>query len=307
MKKHAKASVWICIVLSFVNLAWLGYNSYLIRDIPDLFIRPAIYATIMMIGLLFFFFSHLILMLSVMLHLKSSQAMTVAGIILLVLGVISFVFLLFHFVSLHEIADDFSNGYSFGQMLKLTWHSQVVLLSFFLYSLIYFTVHARLGNRYTSTASVSREQIYVALNIIGIVCGLVGILIVLFYFKMFRYVHSEIRILRHLRRYDIVPYGFVLLPYLIALAGWGIRCLKDRRSGWYDEKQNSDINRAGMTALLVSIPLIIGLTLFCFLKTPAIFNQIYIAGTLTVLWLPFYLFVILFVFSASALYHFKIR
>jgi hypothetical protein len=305
MEKHTKTLIWICIVLAFVSLAWLGFNSFLYLDIPNTLVRQDKYAMLVVIGLMVFFFSHLIIILSTILSLKNSQRMSIAGIILLILGAISFIFLLFHWVSLHEIGDDFTRGYSFSSILKLTWLSQLILISFFLYSLIYFITLARIGDNNASTKSVSREQIFVALNIIGIVCSIVGILMVLFYFQMFHYIQTAINITKHLRRYDIIPYGFILLPYLLVLAGWGIRYFKDKRSGWHDEKQISDINRSGMVALLVSLPLIIGLTVFCFLKTPAVFKQIYIAGTITVLWLPFYLFVVLFVFSITALYNFK--
>jgi len=136
------------------------------------------------------------------------------------------------------------------------------------------------------------------MNIIGIVCGVVGIFLVLLFSQAYNVVRLSIV-------YKIVPYCFVLLPYLISLAGWGIRYFIDRRSGWYDEKQNSNINRSGMVALLVSLGLTIGLAIFYFHKIPDILGKIDISGVITVLLLPFYCFVVLFVFSVTALYNFK--
>jgi hypothetical protein len=95
------------------------------------------------------------------------------------------------------------------------------------------------------------------------------------------------------------------LPYLLSLAGWGIRYFRDKRSGWYDEKQYSNINRSGLVALLVSLGLTIGLAIFYFHKIPDVFGKIDISGVITVLLLPFYCFVVLFVFSVTALYKFK--
>jgi hypothetical protein len=224
--------------------------------------------------------------------------MSIAGIILLVLGVISFIFLFFHFVSLNEIWDDYKSGYSFKSMLKLTWHSQIIMICFFLFSLFYFITLSRAGEKYTSTKSVSREQIFIAINIIGIVCSILGVLLVLFYSQAYHVVRLSIG-------FKIIPYCLVLLPYLLALAGWGIRYFRDRRSGWYDEKQNSNINRSGMVAMLASLALTIGLAIFYFHKTPVVLSQIDIAGVIMVLLLPFYLFVVLFVFSVTALYNFK--
>lgn len=298
MKEHSRTLIWICIILASLSLAWLGYNSFMYRDIPNILVIQNIYTKFIGYGLLVFFFSHIIIILCGFLSARYSQYMSVARNVLIVLGAISFIFLLLHFVSLHEIEDDFTNGYPFKSMLKLTWHSQLIMICFFLFSLIYFIILARKSGRMDSTKSISREQIFVTLNIIGIVCSIVGILMVLIYFKFQGIQHS-------LRRYDIVPYGFIILPYLLVLAGWGFRYFNDRRSGWYDEKQNSNINRSGMVALMVSLPLLVFLTIFCFLKAPASSEQFYISGTITVLWLPFYLFIVLFVFSATALYNYK--
>lgn len=224
--------------------------------------------------------------------------MSIGGIILIVFGVISLIFLLLHFVALDQLEEDFQYGDPYKSNAKLAWMTGLILMIFFLYSLIYFIKLRNTVGQNISTKSVSREQIYVAMNITGIVCSVVGIFIVFFYTKM--YYGVQIPLI-----YKIIPYGIVLSPYLPALGVWGIRRFKDRRSGWNDEKQNSDINRSGMVALLVSLTLTIGLAIFYFHKLPVVFKHIDIAGVILVLLLPFYLFVVLFVFSVSALYNFK--
>jgi hypothetical protein len=298
MKTHTKTHIWICIVLAFISLVWLGYNSSMYLEITKLFARPKIYVNLMSFGLLIFFISHLVIILATILSLKKSQGMSLAGIILIVLGVISLIFLLFHFVALDQLEQDFHYKDPYSSMLKLAWTTQVVLFAFFLYSFIYFIVLGKFGDKYVTTKSVSREHIFVAMNITGIVCSVVGILLVLLFSQVYNGVQLSIV-------YKIVPYCFVLLPYLIALAGWGIRYYRDRRSGWYDEKQSSDINRSGMVALLASLAFTIGLAIFYFHKIPVAFGQIDITGVITVLLLPFYCFVVLFVFSVTALYNFK--
>jgi hypothetical protein len=201
-------------------------------------------------------------------------------------------------VALDQIEEDFHYKDPYSSMLKLAWTTQIVLFSFFIYSLIYFIVLGKSENRSVTTKSVSREQIFVAMNIIGIVCGVVGILLVLLFSQAYNVIRLSIV-------YKIVPYFFVLLPYLLSLAGWGIRYFRDKRSGWYDEKQNSNINRSGMVALLISLGLTIGLAIFYFHKIPEVFDKIDISGVITVMLLPFYCFVVLFVFSVTALFHFK--
>jgi hypothetical protein len=224
--------------------------------------------------------------------------MSKAGIILIVLGVISLIFLLFHFVALDQLEEDFHYGDPYRPSLRLAWITQLILLTFFLYSLIYLIVLRKTGDKYASTKSVSREQMFVAMNITGIVCSIVGILLVLFFSKMYDGVRLD-------TVYKIIPYCFILLPYLLALAAWGFRYYNDSRSGWHDEKLNSDINRSGMVALLVSLALTIGLAVLYFHKLPVVFDKIDITGVIMVLLLPFYFFVVLFVFSVTALYNFK--
>lgn len=298
MKTHAKTLIRICMVLAFVSLVWLGYNSSMYLEITKLFVRPKIYVNLMSIGLVIFFISHLVIILSTILSLKKLPGISLAGIILIVLGVISLIFLLFHFVALDQLEEDFQYGDPYNNSLKLAWTTQLVLFSFFLFSFIYFIILAKFVDKYITTKSVSREQIFVAMNIIGIVCGVVGILLVLLFSQVYNGVQLSIA-------YKFIPYCFVLLPYLLSLAGWGIRYFRDKRSGWYDEKQNSDINRSGMIALLVSLGVTISLAIFYFHKIPEVFGNIDIAGVVTVLLLPFYCFVVLFVFSVTALYKFK--
>jgi|ERR1035437_154174 hypothetical protein len=298
MKTHAKTLILICIVLAFVSLVWLGYNSSMYLEITKLFVRPKIYVNLMSVGLLFFFISHLTIILSTFISLKKSPGMSLSGTILIILGVISLIFLLFHFVALDQLEEDFHYKDPYSSMLKLAWTTQMVLFSFFLYSFIFFIVLDKSEDKYETTKSISREQIFVAMNIIGIVCGVVGILLVLLFSQAYNVVQLSIV-------YKIVPYCFVLLPYLLSLGGWGVRYFRDKRSGWYDEKLNSDINKSGMVALLASLGLTIGLAILYFHKIPMVFGQIDIAGVITVLLLPFYCFVVLFVFSVTALHNFK--
>jgi hypothetical protein len=298
MKAHEKTMIRICMVLAFVSLVWVGYNSSMYLEITKLFVRPKIYVNLMSIGLVIFFISHLFIILSTILSLKRLPGISLAGIILIVLGVISLIFSLFHFVALDQLEEDFQYGDSYNDMLKLAWTTQIVLLSFFLYSFIYFIVLARFEDKYITTKSVSREQIFVAMNIIGIVCGVVGILLVLLFSQVYNIVQMSIG-------FKLIPYCFVLLPYLLSLAGWGIRYFRDKKSGWYDEKQSSNINRSGMVALLASLGLSICMAIFYFHEIPEVFDKIDISGVITVLLLPFYCFVVLFVFSVTSLYKFK--
>jgi hypothetical protein len=66
---------------------------------------------------------------------------------------------------------------------------------------------------------------------------------------------------------------------------------------WYDEKQWHDITRAGFTTLLVTIPTI-GLFFFAISVRRLSYSE-------TLLWFPFTLFMILFLFSLFTLINYR--
>lgn len=297
MKKHVMILTRICVAMAIVSIVWLGFNSSMYHKIPEIFTGPKIYLALMPLGLIFFFISQLLIILSTILSLKQSPGLSLAGIILITLGVISIIFLLFHFVALDQLEEDFRYKDPYGPMLKLAWLTELVLFSFFLYSLVYFIVLSMDKDSQTSK-SASWEQIFVAVNITGIVCGIAGILLVLLFTQT--YYGMQIPVI-----FKTIPYFFVLSPYVLALCVWGFRYYKDRRSGWYDEKLNSNINRSGMIALLASLGLTIGLVILNFNEIPALFHRVDITGVITVFLLPFYCFIVLLLFSSTVLYNFR--
>lgn len=298
MKKQVLILARICVALAVVSVVWLGYNSWMILKIPELFTGPKIYGALMVLGLMFFFICQLVIILSAVLTLKSSKGMSLAGIILISLGVISIIFLLFNFVALDQLEEDFQYNDPYGPMLELAWLTESVLFSFFLYSVIYFIALSRSARKNEPPRSVSWEQVFVAMNITGIVCGVAGILLVLLFSQTYNGMQIPVF-------YKTLPYFFVLSPYVLALCIWGYRYYRNRRSGWYDEKLDSNINRSGMIALLASLGLTLGLVILKFHEISGVFYKIDILGAITVFILPFYCFIVLILFSATALYKFR--
>lgn len=300
MRTHIKTLVPICMILAFISLVWSGYNSAMYLEITKLFSRPGTYVNMMYVGLLVFFISQLVIILSAVISLKKPSGLSLAGKILIILGVISLIILLFHFIALDQLEEDFHYKDPYNSMLKLAWTTQLILFSFFLYSFVYFIVLRKRLARSLISKSMSGEQIFITMNIIGIVCGVAGLLFVFIFTKGYNFFRVGIV-------YKIIPYCLILLPYFLTLAIWGRNYIRDKRSGLYDEKQKSDINRSGVVALLVSLGVTIGLTIFNFHKIPEVFGNVDISGVVTVLLLPFYCFLVLLVFSLTALYNFKIN
>jgi len=283
-----------------LNLIWLTYNTFIFAGFPKSFNMPRIYTDLVTISMRVFLVSHLMIITMTIFSLKSSKKFSRAGSILIVLGFISIVALLMHYLSYDQLWEDFEYNDPYIGMRNIAFVSESIIISFFIFSLIYFVLLARKRNSDTHE-SIFRERMFVALNFTGVVCSIVGLLFVWFDFKLLDDMDKNINAMYPIRNIDLIPFAAIALPYICVLAGWAISYYRDRRYGWYDEKQNYDINRSGMIALISLLPFIIGLIIHSFLSS----GEIYVPGRVPVLWLLFYLFGILLIFSVTALYRFK--
>ncbi len=289
MKKFVKISVWSSLVLCFLNILWLTYNTNQYLIVSEWFDSKEIFVMLIFIGLLVLFFSHIIINLSIVLSLNRRSSTFLAGLVLLTIGSISFIAMFFHWGALTDILKEYPAGLEINNELKAIWISHILHISFILYSLIYLIKNLRLQKETKPLSSLIGEQLFVSLNIIGIVCGITGLVIV--------WVNFHFRVDPQSHKWAIIPYSlFVFIPYLLVLSGWTFQALKDKQSGWYDEKQKFDIYKSSTFTLLVSIPIMFSLFLF---------NYNSVNGIMSILWLPFYLFLVLSVFSIASLYNFK--
>lgn len=289
MKKFVVISIWSSIVLCVINILWLVYNTIQYISIPVWLESEEIYIMLVFIGLLVIFVSHIIINLSIILSLNKQSSSFLSGIILLVIGSISFVSLFFHWGALTDILKEYPEDLEINNEMNAIWISQILHFSYMIYSLIYLIRVKKLHSETKPSTSLIGEQLFVTLNIIGIVCGIIGLLIVLVDFYLIANPQSY--------KWAIIPYSlFIFMPYILVLFGWFIKAISDKQSGWYDEKQKFDIYKSSTFTLLMSVPIMVALFLFNYDSTNGIYS---------ILWLPFYLFTILFIFSISLLYNFK--
>jgi hypothetical protein len=107
------------------------------------------------------------------------------------------------------------------------------------------------------------------------------------------YLNKSVRVLY---KFEIIPFTIILIPNLLIFGYWIMQSNKEKKAGWQDEKQKSDIRKSAIVTLLFSITLML---LFF------ITNYGNIHGAASILWLPFYISVVLVVFSSVALYNYK--
>lgn len=289
MKKIAEISIWTSLVLCLVNILCLAYNTYQYLFIPKWFELQEIFVMLVFMGLPVLFFSYIIIFLSVVLSLIKQSNTFLSGTVLLIIGTISFIAMFFQWAALTDIIKEYPAGLEINNELKAIWISHILNFLYIISSTFYLIRVRKLLNTNKPLSSLISEQLFVSFNIIGIVCGITGLLIVL--------VNFHFRVNPQSYKWAIIPYSlFVFIPYLLVLSGWFFHAISNKEPGWNDKKQKPDIYKSSTFTLLVSIPIMVSLFFF---------NYNNITGIVSILWLPFYLFVVLFVLSISSLYNFK--
>jgi hypothetical protein len=287
MKKQTKLLLWVGIIIAFINILWMGYNVYQYQNWENWFINPnayKIYVDLIFYGFLVSFVSHLIVSLTIINCLKYSPNLQIVGAGLLILGCFSFVSLYGDWACLHDVLNEYPQGHE--NELNGLWILLRIHFAFYFFSLVYLVV-VQAANQVAISRSIRGEKLFILLNSIGVVCGILGLKLVYLFFKLVR---------RPLYKFEIIPFIIILIPYLLIFIYWIMHSISDKKSGWHDEKQKSDIRKSAIVALLFSITLMI---LFF------ITNYGKIHGNASILWLPFYIYVVLIVFSSMALYNYK--
>lgn len=132
------------------------------------------------------------------------------------------------------------------------------------------------------------EVVFKIAQYVGIICGLLGLAMI------------SMQLILDVPMWHIKSFGtgtvvLLLVPYGLIVGYWMIIKSKEKISEWYDEKQWSDVSRAGFITLLLSVLAMVVVFILSFKNLPE--------GVFGILWLPFYLFFVLFVFSLLVLFY----
>jgi hypothetical protein len=190
-------------------------------------------------------------------------------------------------VMVDEIAKEYRLGWDISELYILNIE-YMINLAFTILLFFFILKTFRLVHINDSKDKFVDEVIFTIAQCMGIVAGIMGLL---FTFHFIVFVGKQIPVNKF---WVLIPfYILFLIPYALAV----VYCLSIKRkqhiNDWYDEKQLQDILKSSLTTLLLSIP---GLAIFLSIEIPSNF---YI--------LPYYIFLILLIFSSSTLYFFKIK
>ncbi|MBN1293165.1 MAG: hypothetical protein JXB48_15110 [Candidatus Latescibacteria bacterium] len=294
MDKKLKISGSISLVSGLLSFGWLIYNviayQYIRTKITNLEELGAIAEILGMyigIGLLISFFFHVSAFFTMIFRFQILKKVTGLGLIALFMGIISFICLIGDLAALHDIGNQYEAGLTTNY--EWTYLYLALIIHMLFYVLMFIMLYSTFGSvkvHYKTESAAKDEIIFIIAQYVGILCGFIGLGFTGFI------VATQVspQVLQY-----ILPFycPFILLPYGLICLYWIIIKRKERLPEVYDEKQWRDVSKAGLTTLLISIP---------FMAILYILNYQKMYGTISMIWFPFYLFLILLLFSGSILY-----
>lgn len=129
------------------------------------------------------------------------------------------------------------------------------------------------------------SNLFMVAQYVGVICGFTGLLLTVsnFFFP---------RPLRMMKIHTVAGSLVLLAPYGLVVSYWFIIRVREKTRDWHYRKQIQDIGRSSFLALALSVAI---MSLLFFLN----FNNL--NGAVSVLWLPFYVFLALCLFSLGNL------
>lgn len=294
--KQLQITLFVTLVLLTVSFLWLIYDIYAyleIRARSDSAERISNFIGIGFVAQIFLYISFGIFVLKAFRHGLRSDRLVIINIIA---GVVSIICLVFDFAALEDIGTDYLvQGYDSTMEWVWLFSSLAFRLLFYVsaYLLIIRILRGIRSLTYTGKTIVD-EIIYEVTQYVGIVCGLIGVIFTTYVYvalKDFTMIDWLVWLLMFYCLVIILPYFTVIIYWIIRLAGRSEMTV-------FDEKIRQDIAQSGLTAWLVSIPVMVLIFVSGFGKTPS---------ATMLMWFPFYLFSTLLVFSVSLLEKYKKR
>ena len=297
MEKRLKISSTISLILAIISAGWLVFNLVMYE-----LLKPRVigleplgnlerFANLIWIGYWVFILFHISAFLTYIFHLQLFRKINVFNIILLVSGIVSFLAIFGDWAILGDIGKEYKEGWDTSGEWIFLYIFLIINALFYVLMFIFLFSNFRMMKLKSDIKPVMKdEMVFSVAQVVGILCGLLGLLWI--FFNMIFNPN-----IRHIKIYGMITCVLLLIPYVLIVSYWLLIKLREKVEDWYDEKQWKDVARAGFTTLLVSILLMLVLFIITFRSLPG--------GVFGLLWFPFYLFMVLLIFSASTLYFYN--
>ena len=300
MKRLLKISNNTTLVLCSISIAGLVFTNtffLMLRDkiinIGDVESFMGKFSIPVAVVYFIFIFFHLSAMLTLILQLNFFKRDNLLRAFLFFIGITSLMMLFGDFA----LSSDISKEYVFG----LPGEFNILFFSQSLHFIFYILMIVLLASTRKSVVKGGEEivlkddSIFINAQYIGILSGVSGLVLVSIFSLMYLTVYPLP--LWAAKAGIIITSLIAIIPYILIVFYWLIIKLKERIIEWYDEKQYQDITKASLVTLIASI--IIMTVIFIIQYFVSAFDFINIT------WFPFYIFLVLLLFSSSTLYFSK--
>jgi hypothetical protein len=209
--------------------------------------------------------------------------------IMFFLVIMSTLMVLGDFALLNDMGKEHAAGLDTSGEWPVLYLSQAIHLLFIILLVVLLILTRKKLQKSQNDIVIRDEAIFINAQYIGILCSLFGIgafSILAFFTPLWAL------------RLGVFPVSLVsILPYIIIVIYWLIIKIREKSGSWYDEKQFRDMTRGSLFTLIVSIIVMTVIYLIQYLSQAFEF--------ITITWWPFYVFLVLLLFSGSILYYSK--
>ncbi len=195
------------------------------------------------------------------------------------------------------LASDISKEYIFGlpDEFYILFLSQGLHFVFYILMMVLLISTRKSVGKEKEEIVLRDDSIFINAQYIGILSGASGLVLI----SVFSYLYSALYPLPlwAAKAGILVTSLIAVIPYILIVFYWLIIKLREKTGEWYDEKQYQDITRASLVTLVSSI----------IIMTAIFLVQYYVTGSdfIILTWFPFYIFLVLLLFSSSTLYFSK--
>lgn len=296
MKKKIGALGWPIFIFSIISLGGLIYNFIFYERLRPLIlgfldisqVLDSMQITVA-ISFIFIFLSHLIAAAYIFLQMMHFKREDLLRSIMFFLVIMSALMMFGDFALLSDMGKEHAAGLDTSGEWPVLYLSQALHLLFIilLVILVFYTRKRLIQDQ--DDIVLKDEAIFINAQYIGILCSLFGI-------GAFS-ILSVLTPLWALRK-GVFPVSLIsILPYIIIVVYWLVIKFREKSGSWYDEKQFQDMTRGSLFTLVISIVLMTIVFLVQY------FSQAF--EFITITWWPFYVFLVLLLFSGSILYYSK--
>ncbi len=296
MKKILRISNITTLALCFISIIGFIYvNIFFVRlratiiDLGDVEGLMNVYSIPVAVWYMIFAFSGLLSMFALILQLNFFKRDNFLRSFLFFTGIISFLMLFGDWA----LTSDISKEYVFG----LPDEFVILFISQALHFIFHILMVALLISSWRSAYGEGEEKvlrddsIFINAQYIGILSGVSGLVLIIIFSILYSNVYP---IPSWAIDAGIVAISLIaVIPYILIVLYWLIVKIRERTGEWYDEKQYQDITRASLITLVLSVIITAGIFFTqLFMDIFDFFNEI---------WFPFYVFLVLMLFSSCIL------